>query len=146
MAKDIFEFSIKNGAQYNSYRVVKIGEELVLTVAGDAVVYRLHRLLTSQFSHEFSVKLNDEEWEEFWNELKSAGVWKYDTNYKQQAFVCDGTSWSISATYKDKEINSSGGNAYPGVKGTRYGVKFKKLLNALSKRFPDEVEIGLWSM
>ncbi len=142
--KDEFEFSIRLVLGLGGYHVVKNGKDLVLTISGETVCYRLLRLLTSDYSNEFRVKLSNEEWEEFWNEIKSAGVWKYETNYIQEALVCDGDSWSISATYNDKKIKSSGGNAYPGVKGTRYGVKFKKLLNVLSKRFPDGVDIGRW--
>ena len=124
---DEFEFLIELALGQNRYHVVKNGMNLVLTIPS---------------GEKITADLNNDDWAMFWKELSSVGIWKYEKQYVQEAFVCDGESWSISASYEDKKINSTGGNAYPGVKGTRYGVKFKKLLNLLNKRFPGDVHIG----
>lgn len=129
--KDEFDFLITMRMGINRFHVVKRNKNLVLTIPN---------------GEEIIAELDEDGWALFWKEISSAGIWKYEKEYVQEALVCDGTSWKISAKHEGREVSSGGGNAYPGVKGTRFGVKFKKLLNLLNKQFPDGNDIGLWDM
>lgn len=100
---DEFEFSIKLHLGESGFRVVKNGKELDLIILG---------------SRKITAKLDDDDWAIFWKELASIGVWKYEKEYVQKAWVQDGKYWQLNAKHDGKEMMSGGSNAYPGVKGT----------------------------
>ncbi|NLG85038.1 MAG: hypothetical protein GX493_10630 [Firmicutes bacterium] len=57
------------------------------------------------------------------------GVWDWRPEYYTPA--CDGTSWSVKIRYRDREIESSGSNGYPGSEGADGSEEFEELLAAV---------------
>ena len=65
-----------------------------------------------------------DEWGAFRRTLDRIGTWNWDHRYEEVG-VCDGTSWSVEIRWGDRELDSSGSNAYP--------PKFDGFLKAVRK-------------
>jgi len=79
------------------------------------------------------LKPDREAWEKFWKILKEIDIWKWNRSYKPENDILDGTSWKIDIKYGDKEILSSGTNAYPPYSKIEVSEEFSRFCNAVSE-------------
>ena len=70
-------------------------------------------LLYRKNEEEIEIKPDKQMWSKFWEEVNEINIWEWDRKYKPEERIVDGTSWKINIKYNDKEIVSSGSNAYP---------------------------------
>jgi hypothetical protein len=57
--------------------------------------------------------VGDDDWNRFWRALETAGVWQWKGRY-ENLDVLDGTQWSLKIKRRDRNVECSGSNAYPG--------------------------------
>lgn len=79
---------------------------------GEVVMYR-HRSHGDENWTEEAISIPPERWRAFRRELDGLSVWSWKKNYKPRVDCCDGESWSFSAVYTDRRVQTSGSNAYP---------------------------------
>ena len=83
------------------------------------------------------------DWEAFWKEVDSIGVWKWKKSYRPVGIgVLDGWSWNLELAIGSKQVASSGGNGYPGTNGAEPSKQFLRLARALEKLARIELKIA----
>jgi FixJ family two-component response regulator len=72
-------------------------------------------------------------WEQFWRDLDSLGVWRWESSYRIAA--CDGTNWQLGLAFREKSLHSQGDNAFPENGESDYTSEssFANFLTALEK-------------
>ena len=71
-------------------------------------------------------------WQKFWETLEEINIWDWEREYKPDTPILDGTSWKIDIKYGEKEVLSSGSNAYPPSSEGEMSDEFLKFCQAVS--------------
>lgn len=72
-------------------------------------------------------------WENFWKRVEEIDIWNWKRSYKPESDIVDGTSWKINIKYGDKEVLSSGSNAYPPSSKVKVSEEFSRFCEAVSE-------------
>ncbi len=80
--------------------------------------------------------LENRDWDEFVSQIERLGVWNWEDSYDN--LCLDGKSWSLEIEHGGRHLSCHGSNAYPGVKGTKYGKNFTSFLEAISQLIGDD--------
>ena len=81
---------------------------------------------------EIVLEPDTKDWKEFWGTLEEIDIWKWQRDYNPERPILDGTSWKIDIQYGEKEVLSSGSNAYPPSSETEMSDEFLKFCQAVS--------------
>lgn len=75
-----------------------------------------------------TIRVTEEQWRLFRNEVDAARVWGWKARYENPA-ITDGTQWFLELRYSDgKSIKSAGSNRFPAEKNfTRYAEAVRRL-------------------
>ena len=73
---------------------------------------------------------NAEAWQTFWHAMHELEVWQWEAQYPDPG-VMDGTQWSVHLAKGDREVASTGSNAYPGSEGPESSEIFRRFREAV---------------
>ena len=134
---DEFEFSIHLWEAYRKSLRCDGAEVRFKNGAYNAPPYEAHTFQPS-----------NEDWSQFWGAVDKLGVWNWHnrikgpyTEFRNGQYhipQLDGGGWSISLKKGEKEFKCSG-NAYPDVKGTKYGKTFRRFMDAMNELVGEEL-------
>ena len=124
----------QNTFKFEMTELLEMGGQSV-ELLGSKVLYKNNLSFSPSKTRTF--RPSGENWLLFWKKINDLGVWGWEENYHNPCL--DGTCWSLSIEHEDKSISSTGGNAYPGVKGTSYGKVFPNFLQAIENLVGEEL-------
>jgi len=83
-----------------------------------------------------SIVPTEEDWAKFWKKLDKINAWDWTKDYVIPEYTyLDGNRWSIRIQLRDKKIECSGSNAYPGKNGeiVEHKMIFRRFFMAINK-------------
>ena len=101
------------------------GDNYSVRLEGDKLIYKKNY-------EETVLEPDAEAWKEFWETLEEINIWDWETSYKPDTPILDGTSWKVDIKYGEKKVLSSGSNAYPPSSEERMSDDFKEFCQAVS--------------